>query len=122
MKMAWHLAGNGQGPKKPPCNIRQAHAPHSLVFLGTDLRSGGTGQPAHLLAPLADAALALEEALHLLLGPVGHVVPHPVAGRPDARAAPQEGKVVQVPPKVCRQRQLLSQDAAASSCLRLLTV
>ncbi len=55
----------------------------------------------HLLSALADAALALEETLDLLLRPVGHIVPDPVAGRPDARAPPQKGKVVQVLPEVC---------------------
>ena len=68
----------------------------------TNLSSAGTECSAHLLPALSDAALALEEALHLLLGPVRDIVPDPVAGCADARRASQECKVVQVFPEVCR--------------------
>ena len=53
------------------------------------------------LLALTDAALPLEEALQLLLGPVRHVVPDPVAGGADARTSAQEGEVVQVLLQVC---------------------
>ena len=61
-------------------------------------------QKAHLLLSGLNAALPLEEALNLLLGPMRHIVPDPIAGRADTRCLAKKGKVVQVPLEVCTQQ------------------
>jgi hypothetical protein len=61
----------------------------------------GMSQVAYLLFAFPYASLALEEALYLFLGAMGHVVPHPVTGCPDTGRLAQESKVMQVFLEVC---------------------